>query len=295
MAIALLWVAQSLHSQNKLVLSSYNSVVDDAALPSIIPDDNRGNAPHMNVYAWTQGGEENINRPILRFDLEFLPANADVEEALLVLHWDPFTNTQIGVHTGSTAFDVLRITEPWDEQTVTWNTQPATTPEDMVQVPAAAFDRQNYVINVTEMVRDMAAAPGANQGFMLRLVEEFPFQAALLASSDHPDVSRHPQLWLTYSDGMVGTQDDAFKAIPTTFDVFPNPTSGPLTLRMRHFSTEKYTATLFDAQGKLLSSQNLAGSFSIFHTPAGLPAGAYWLKISNEHGAMVQEEKIVVE
>lgn len=284
----------SAQGQKKIILSPFNTQVSDAVLGSIAPDQNWGTEPSLDPYTWTQGGIVNIVRPLIRFDLSSLPSSADkIKKAVMVLYYDPFTHGG-GKHAGLTAFSVLRVTSPWDELNVTWNNQPSTTDMNAVAVPAAVYDQQNYVIDVTELVKDMlGSSPANNYGFMLRLNNENPYNAVFLASSNNADASRHPQLWVTYDDGLVGTGDDALKAASVDFEIVPNPASGVFSITIQGDApAATYEADIFDLQGKLVLKQALSGSFTYLYVNP-LPAGTYVLKIRSDAG-YVQTEKIVL-
>ena len=285
--------AGSLHAQKKIVLTTYNSQITDVAIASIGPDDNWGKEPNIWPYCWTQNGIINITRPLIRFDFTEIPSGAKVLEALLILHYDPTTHW-FGYHSGNTDFYVRRILEPWDELTATWNNQPATTTQHQLYVPPASFNQQNYVLNVTDMVSDMLSAdsPG-NFGFMMSLEDEFPYNSVRIASADHADLSRRPQLWLTIDYGLTDSHDDNLKSEADHFTVGPNPTSGELAVSSKTVPKGTNAAELYDMQGKLVLSQTLAGSFSYLYLNQ-LAAGVYVLKIFNDVQGYVQEEKIVV-
>lgn len=293
LALLLAFATSSLQAQKKIVLTSYNAQITDAMIASITPDVNWGKEPNLWPYSWTQGGIVNTTRPLLRFDLSDIPAGSTVQEALLILHYDPYTHA-FGVHSGQTDFVVRRILEPWEEMTVTWDNQPGTTSVHEVYVPNAIFNQQNYVLNVTDMVKDMLSpASAGNFGFMLQLENEFPYSAVRLASIDNADVSLHPQLWLTLSEGLTGTIDNQQKRESNHFTVGPNPCSGELAVSSKTIPDGVNTAEIYDAQGKLVLSQVLSGSFSYLYLNQ-LPAGMYVMKIFNDTSGYIQEEKIAV-
>ncbi len=288
--LLLLATTVSLPAQKKIVLTTYNSQITDAVISFIAPDVNWGKEPHMWCYAWTQNGDVNITRPLLKFDLSDVPAGTTVAEALLILHYDPYTHW-FGKHSGLTNFSIRRITEPWDELAVTWNNQPATTGEHEISIPPASFDQQNYVVNVTDLVKDMLNE--GNNGFMFHLDYEFPYSVVRLAGADHADVSLHPQLWLTLDDDFVGTDDDHLKSEAGHFTVGPNPASGELVVSSKTVPKGVNTAEIYDAQGKLVLSQTLTGSYSYLYLNQ-FPNGMYVLKIFNDTSGYIQEEKIVL-
>lgn len=291
--LALCITANPLAAQKKIVLTSYNSTITDVTVTSSYPDANWYGEPHIWAYAWTQGGIETIIRPLLHFDLSSVPAGATVEEALLILHYDPTTTPSGWTHSGNTDFYIRRITEPWDESTVVWNNQPATTAKNEILVPSFGYDRQNYVVNVTELVKDMLSAGANNYGFMFQLLSETSYNMARIAGSHHADLSRRPQLWLSVDDNVSGTDEQKTKGEPTHFQVGPNPTAGELFLSADSVPTGVNTAEIYDPEGKLVLQETLAGSYSSLYLNQ-LPDGVYILKIRNADAGYIQVEKIVL-
>ncbi|MHB2226945.1 interleukin-like EMT inducer domain-containing protein [Calditrichota bacterium LG24] len=90
-----------------------------------------------------------------------------------------------------------RVTEPWDEQTITWNTQPSTTTADQVSVPAPATTTSDFEIDVTNLVRLMNDGQ-SNHGFLWILNPEQKWRSVFAASSDYSDPAKRPKLVVTY-------------------------------------------------------------------------------------------------
>lgn len=287
------FLATTSFSQQKQMLGSFIADIEDVHVLSILPDENPSTTLAVVPYAWTQSGVENIARPFIRFDLSSLPDGAKIEEALLVYYYDPFSITAQSDHSSDNGFFIRRVTGAWDEFGIKWNNQPPTTTVNQVYVPPAVYSRQNYVINVTELIKDILAdSVTGNQGVRLHLEKEAPFRVVVVASSKHPDISRHPQLWINYSDGLVGTSDDEPEFQASIFKVYPNPSSGQFTISSDQVPHGKFSARLYNLEGKLVLEQALAGSFSFVYANS-LPPGTYVLKISSDAG-YEQEEKIVL-
>jgi hypothetical protein len=83
--------------------------------------------------------------------------------------WDNETG-----HWGTNNSSLLqRITENWEENIVTWNTQPASTTQHQVILPQSTNYMQDYLdIDVTLLTQDMQK--DNNYGFLLRLANEVP-------------------------------------------------------------------------------------------------------------------------
>jgi PKD repeat protein len=92
-----------------------------------------------------------------------------------------------------------RITSPWDEQTTTWNTQPAYSETDQVLLPSSNSSYQDYLnIDVTNLVIEMHNQPDQNYGFMFNMITTEPYASMIFASSDHPNLRLRPRLEITY-------------------------------------------------------------------------------------------------
>ncbi len=171
---------------------------------------NWGNTPELDAYAWTWYSNNcgpGAGRSLIRFDgLNTLPAGTVITYAELRLFGLATSgNSQGNSHYPGSPYPndntvlVSRVVSPWTEGTVTWATQPGITTAGQVAIPASTT-RWNYnvALNVTAQVAAMMA-PGANNGFSLMLQNEAFYRSMLFASSDHPDSTRWPELYVKYS------------------------------------------------------------------------------------------------
>ncbi len=172
----------------------------DAQLWSITPDLNIGNTPKFLASGWTHGGEPGINRALIDFDLSEIPENAVITSAKLNLYFLCLEPNFMG-HTGQNSATLSLVTEPWDEATVTWNTQPATTPENQVYLPQSAAPYMDYTdIDITGLIQSLLTSPEEYHGIMMRLQNENPYRCILFASGDYSDtISMRPRLEITYT------------------------------------------------------------------------------------------------
>ncbi|WP_437570945.1 DNRLRE domain-containing protein [Sorangium sp. So ce542] len=175
---------------------------------------NYGNAVNLTAGSWTSPFIPHPwfrNRSLLRFDFSQLPAGATVEQARLSLYADPdatlyyqgITNTEPPGHStvgGSNAFLLQRVTAAWQENTVTWSNQPASTTANEVLLPQSTSTSQDYEnIDVTALVRDMLTGTGNNHGFMIRLQSEADsYREVSFTSSDYATAHRRPKLVIKY-------------------------------------------------------------------------------------------------
>ncbi|MEP6794396.1 MAG: DNRLRE domain-containing protein [Saprospiraceae bacterium] len=189
----------------------------DAKVFSLSPQNNFGNDEDLIAATWTFGGSDGTLRGLMEFDLSSLPQNVLVTNAALSLYYN--TTSASAGQDGSNSTLLQRITEPWNEQTVNWNNQPATTNAQEVILPESTSMSQDYTeIDVTGLIQDILANPATSHGIMLKQIVETAFRSMKFASSDHPIASDHPKLEVCYTT-TTATQDLNFKKI----SIWPNP------------------------------------------------------------------------
>lgn len=160
----------------------------------------------MKDWTWNAiGCSGGTIRSLLCFtELSNIPSNAVIVSATLRLYG--VTSDRNTSYPGAPAsyyentVVVQQITSPWNENTVTWNTQPSTTTANQFIIPQSTSQYNwNYTNSSSElvaMVQNMVS--GNNYGFMLRLQTEQHYRNMVFASCDHPDASLHPELEVTY-------------------------------------------------------------------------------------------------
>jgi len=188
-------------SQVTLILQPGPDEGKDANLWTIYPDNNYGNSLKFACMAWTHSGVPGRSRSMVEFDLSVIPPGMTIVDARLSLYFVNLEPTYFG-HTGDNGAWLQLITEPWEENTVTWNNQPATTTFDQVTLPPSTDPYQDYTdIDVTELVHHLYSEPETYHGMMLRLIEESFYRCLLFASSDYLDtIEMRPMLEITYID-----------------------------------------------------------------------------------------------
>lgn len=181
---------------------------------------NFGSSDQFPSDAWTFSGTEGILRSVVGFDLTSIPVGSTINSAALSLYAYDQT-TGLGQHStmsGSNESVLQRVTTPWDESTVTWNSQPSSTSVNEVLLPASTSPTQNYTnIDVTQLVQDMVDNPSSSYGFLLKLVTESYYRKMNFCSSDHANSSLRPKLVITYTEPSSSV---------TCFTLQPNATQG---------------------------------------------------------------------
>lgn len=173
---------------------------------------NYGNYPELIMITWTWDGNLGTIRSLIKFEeLSTIPSNAvitNVQLKFFGVYSSGIAPQGNSYYTGSTfptnPVLVSRVTSTWNENTVTWNTQPTTTTTNQMLIPASATQwGWDYTINNTNdlkaIVQDMVNNPSSNHGFMLQLQTEATYRDMLFGSSDNPNPELWPELIVTYT------------------------------------------------------------------------------------------------
>ncbi|MBK7244296.1 MAG: DNRLRE domain-containing protein [Saprospiraceae bacterium] len=280
-----LLTVQVLFAQKSLILNRHNCLVEDTYVHSLI-NLNYDKSPSLFPYAWTLGNNPFSCRVLLKFDMSLLPAKANIKSAKLLMYFNPYHDTISGtnyIHEGNNEFWVERITGFWESNLVTWSNQPATTSDKRVAATRTnSYNRQNYVIDVTDLVKDMRDSLNTNYGFMMTLANEAPFKLALFASSENLDESLWPTLVISYEEKLTGVLDPEklFHIVQTK----PNPFNSSFIVDIPESEMHQFQHAifeLFNTEGKLVHSQFVSSHFEV--PTFALPSGSYWYKISLNH------------
>jgi hypothetical protein len=170
-------------------------------------DINRGNDTEFDVSAWTKSGVTGWHRSVIDFDFSSISSSTIIKRAFLSLFYNPTSLMSDGLHSSASAHPsgkdngayLRRVTSSWEENTILWSNQPTTTLDNQVLLPASTSGNQDYLdIDVTALVEDIINNRSTSYGFMLMLQTEEIYRSLIFASSDHPDVTKHPKLVIEY-------------------------------------------------------------------------------------------------
>jgi hypothetical protein len=257
-----------------LVLQPDSATGKDALLDSHNPSLNEGNNQELNPLAWTISSVPFITRGLFQFDLSSIPAGATIQSATLTLYNNPTSlngllNGQHSHLSGSNMSYLQRVTSSWNENTVTWNTQPTATSANQVVLPQDTNAHQNYIADVSMLVTDMVNNPSSSFGFMLKLATEQYYRCLLFASSDHPNAALHPKLEICYTVSLAascstianvscfgGTNGVASVTVfngtaPYTFQWSPSGGNGSTASNL---TAGTYTITVTDANASIVTA-----------------------------------------
>lgn len=237
----------------------------DAIINSNEPNKNFKDHSDFTALAWTNSGNLAILRSYLYFNLETLPPNAELVEVYLNLYsYFSSANSTHSTLSGSNASRFYRITQSWNDSTITWNTQPAYDPGTSVYLPRTTAEFQDYLnIDLTPLVKDMQETE--NHGIVLRLVTEEIYRKMLFASLDQSNTDLHPKVTLALKlpDGIDSTQiGSCFQYQKTTYPyeslIFPSVITpngdglGDVFTILNPQELGSFELQVFDAAGKLV-------------------------------------------
>lgn len=166
-------------------------------------DLNFGNMVEYAGISWTAQGLETSARGLIDFDLSAIPSNAKIKEAKLTLYAIANTVNSTTItnghskHSGSNSCHLYPITTQWDENSVTWNTQPSVSNEGKIALPESISDMQDYEIDITNYIISKLNSESV-YGLMIKLDIEEPYRRLMFGSSDHTDSLKRPKLEITY-------------------------------------------------------------------------------------------------
>ena len=271
------------NAQTTLILQPDATAGKDALLHGLASEvnNNYGSIPDFYAAAWTFGGVPGVIRSIVEFDLTSVPANAIITSAKLSLFARDNTSG-IGQHStlsGPNDCWLERITSAWDESTVTWNTQPSTTTQNRVTLPASTSPTENYTdIDVTALVQDMTDKPTESFGFMLKLSDENYYRKLVFCSSDNTNPDLRPKLELAYSIAS-GVNEPKGADLNVTF--YPNPAGDLITVKVNAV----FIGTPYSIND-LLERPLLTGKLTLERSEINikeLPRGIYILRVGERN------------
>lgn len=132
-------------------------------------------------------------------------------------------------------------------------------------------------------------APGESYGVLLIPTVEFSGTIEVQyrnMNNGHLYESEFPPVIIS---GFFSVNDLADNGV---FSLYPNPSDGNFTAQLDQPAGEEASYALFGADGKVIASEKIAAGSSVIVLNTGLPAGLYFLRVTN--GASTATKKIQV-
>jgi len=162
----------------------------DSGVSSLFPSTNYGN----NSTFFNAGHQIAIVRAYIEFDLSSVPENARITDTDLMLYHSSSSNT--------TDFSVgaYKVTESWEEDTITYSSQPnfSSEVEFSCNITAANTEWENW--DVDALVQSWLDGSFANNGVVLKAIDESSLDTiAVFRPSDYTtDTTKRPKLVISY-------------------------------------------------------------------------------------------------
>lgn len=262
-------------------------------LPSLA-NTNWANEQQFPASAWTHSGVFGIIRSVIEFELVNIPLNAVLTSATLDLY--AIDNTSgLGYHSslsGPNNAWLERIIVPWDETTVTWNNQPATTILNRVEMPASTSASQNYTdIDVLNLVQDMLNNPTSSFGFMLKLQDENMYRLLNFCSSDHTNPALRPKLRICYT--LSNNTPKIQHSNQNELYVYPNPANNIINIEFhRNEYSDSNLFSVINNLGENVFTAILDKPLTTINTSL-MPSGMYFYTFSNDK-ELLKSGKIII-
>lgn len=160
-------------------------------------DANYGNVNILLTMGWTDyknDSPEYDTRILINFPILSELTNLEIVSAKLILYEVENYRWADGGQAGENASILCRITKPWHELEVTWNTQPEFTTDGAIYIPQNN-DYDSIVVNITPLVK---INNEVNYGFIILQASEKPYGSMVFCSSDNEDPEKRPKLIIEY-------------------------------------------------------------------------------------------------
>ncbi len=156
--------------------------------------------PELSISSWTVDGAPYTSGSLIRFvNLNKVPSSSKVLSAQLHLYGLSSSESTPQGNYGPNACFIKRVTEPWNDNTVTFPTKPASTDIDEATLPASTSQwNYNPVVDVTKLVAYMVAHPDQNFGFYIRLKNQATYRSLVFGSCEQSNSNLRPKLVIKY-------------------------------------------------------------------------------------------------
>lgn len=166
---------------------------------------NNSVSPYFVCAQGTWVSEATVFRSLIKFDL----SNVDIKDfvkANLFLFGVKDDNFNRPGHLGDNEAGIYKITQPWQEDKVTWENQPKVDYDNPLIIPKTKGLYEDVVVDVTGWIKEFLADSSQNYGFYLKLLDEEKYSITDnnfsrdlgFASSDYYIDTLRPKLVIEY-------------------------------------------------------------------------------------------------
>jgi hypothetical protein len=268
----------NVYAQYSVVLRPDKNDCKNALIVSNLPNANYANHPDFASIAWTNNDNPVNARSFIQFDLSAIPEGATINSAKLSLY--AYNSPSNGSHStinGSNESYLRRITEPWNEDSVTWNKKPATSNINQVLLPQSTSSSQSYIdIDVSKLVADMLNDEKGNHGFALQLANESYYRRMVFASSANNNINLRPKLEIDFF-----VENESFRKISAT--------QGDFTGELNELDLFANGVAIGDIDGDGIEDLAVGAQLD---DDGFTDAGAVWILFMNEDRSVKAQQKI---
>ena len=244
-------------------------------------------------------GGVNAGMGLMSFDLSAIPPGTVITDARLDLFGcGPFGGgdaASVG-DIGHNASYLERITQPWDEYTVTYNTRPHATPEHRVHLLWSTSIDEDYTnVDVTQLVQDMINDPDHSFGIRIRLRNGKPTRALAFWSRDGaPSEDLQPHLRITVEGLKNQVSQNSPQAVLNS-NVFPNPFQSSAKIEFHNdYSNDHAELRVYNVFGQVVFTIDVSGKSSVEIVRGNLATGLYQFAIIRNN-SIAEFGKFVIE
>ena len=247
----------------------------DSHLTDRWPDTTLQIDPEFITYDWTFGGTEHHGLSLIKFDLTLIPNGSTIISAELSLFWGPTaSNGQDGINESN----LRKVTSPWLENSVTWNTMPTTDTTGQVLLSTSTVHTQDYLdINVLSLIDT-----SHNYGFMLIHPVMQLYRAMKFCSSDYSDATKRPKMVIIYTPPVDHTSVENIQR-EFVLSTFPNPSSDDILVSIIPF-VENVNIELFNVLGESVFQKQFIAQDKIIISRSDFLSGLYFLVATSSSG-----------
>ena len=241
-----------------------------------LPNTNNPNGPVTMLYQ----GRYTVcsNKDLMQFDLSQLPDSVYVIYASLELYCIQFYGSQQGQMT------YTLVTEPWNENTVTYYTLPAV--NNFVQVQTGWPSPGDWLnVDVTVFLQAWTDGTRENYGIMGAYSGCSNTCDVQFASSDYSSSAYRPRLTIVYFEQSEVREITGAIADDFTFTgIHPNPFNSETSICFSIPSSEHVQMSVHNISGlfitTLIDGELSPGVYSQSFNGKGLPSGIYFVRLN---------------
>lgn len=194
-AVFILAIGPNAHAQTTVNFTADSTMGDAMVANGGMDNSNFGSQGQLNVYHMVGQQIPMVFRTFIEYDISSIPENAIITDAKLKLVTD-LVNNNI-----NHPMYVERVSQSWDEATITWNNQPTVITGDQVSISHEQTSSSGtHEFDVTEHVQVMVGHPDQNNGWRIRLQSESASTdfGVRYHSSEAQSAINRPVLEITY-------------------------------------------------------------------------------------------------